>query len=113
MMGQMGNQPGSEAANPMPQMMGMCMCSEMLIAIHRTSLMAAIATSKLHTLFAKWMEGLENEALAALNQQGEVDAATLATKLEIREETAIYLVAKLASKGKVSLNIRAIEKGEP
>lgn len=109
MMGQMGNQPGGEAANPMQQMMGMCMgmCSEMLAAIHKTTLMATFATPELHTLFGEWMESLEREALAALDQQGEVDATALASKLKISEEGAIYLVAHLACKGKVHLSISA------
>ncbi|MCK0505331.1 hypothetical protein [Aromatoleum anaerobium] len=104
-------------ANPTQQMMGMCMCmgmcSEMLAAIHKTTSMAAFATPELHTLFSEWMESLEHEALAALDQQGEVDAAALATKLKISEASAIHLVAHLASKSKVSLSVRATGKGEP
>lgn len=109
MMGQMGGQPGGEAGNPMQQMMGMCMgmCSEMLAAIHKTTSMAAFATPELHTLFGEWMESLEREALAALDDQGEADATALATKLNISEASAIHLVAQLASKGKVSLSVRA------
>lgn len=115
MMGQMGSQPGGDAGNPMAQMMGMCMgmCSEMLTAIHKTASMAAFATPELHTLFGEWMESLEGEALAALDQQGEVDATDLATKLKISEASAIHLVVHLASKGKVSLSVRATGKGEP
>ncbi len=107
MMGQMGSQPGSEAGNPMQQMMGMCvgMCSEMLAAIHKTTSMAAVATPELHTLFAEWMESLEREALTALGQQGEVDAAALATTLKISEASAIHLATHLASTGKVHLSI--------
>lgn len=109
MMGQMGNQPGGEADNPMQQMMGMCMgmCSEMLAAIHKTTSIAAFATPELHTLFGEWMESLEREALAVLDQQDELDAAALATKLKISEASAIHLVAQLAGKGKVSLSVRA------
>jgi hypothetical protein len=51
--------------------------------------------------------------IAALDDQGEVDATALATKLKISEASAIHLVAHLASKGKVSLSIRATGKGEP
>uniref|UniRef100_A0ABX1PS70 Uncharacterized protein n=3 Tax=Aromatoleum TaxID=551759 RepID=A0ABX1PS70_9RHOO len=85
----------------------------MLAAIHKTTSMAAFATPELHTLFSEWMESLEHEALAALDQQGEVDAAALATKLKISEASAIHLVAHLASKSKVSLSVRATGKGEP
>lgn len=111
MMGQMGSQPGGEAGNPMQQMMGMC--SEILAAIHKTTSMAAFATPELHTLFGEWMEGLEREALAALDDQGAADATALATKLKISEASAIHVVAHLASKGKVSLSVRATGQGAP
>ncbi|MCL7938978.1 hypothetical protein M8009_01490 [Halomonas sp. ATCH28] len=115
MMGQMGSQPSGEASNPMQQMMGMCMgmCSEMLTAIHRTNSMAVFSTPELHTLFGEWMESLERQALAALDEQVETDAAALSTKLNISEASAIHLMAHLAGKGKVSLSVRATGKGEP
>jgi len=109
--GQMGRQPGGEAGNPMQQMVGMC--SEMLTAIHKATSMAAFATPEPHTLFGEWMESLEREALAALDDQGAADATALATKLKISEASAIHLVAHLAGKGKVSLSVRATGKGEP
>lgn len=115
-MGQTANQQGSEAANPMQNMMGVCMgmCAEMMTALHKTTSMAAFATPELHTLFGEWMESLEREALVALDQQDEVDAATLASRLKISEESAIHLVAQLACKGKVNLSISAssAESGE-
>ena len=106
MMGQMeGKQGSSEAANPMQNMMGMCMSmqADMLNAMHKTTTMAAFATPELHALFATWMESLESEALAALTQQGEVDTAALASQLKISEASAIHLVAQLATQGKVHL----------
>lgn len=111
MMGQMGSQPGGEAGNPMQQMIGMC--SEILAAIHKTTSMPAFATPELHTLFGEWMESLEREALAALDDQGAADATALATKLKISEASAIHVVAHLASKGKVSLSVRATGQGAP
>lgn len=115
MMGQTESESGGEAGNPIPQMMGMCMsmCSEMLTAMHKTTSMAAFATPELHTLFGEWMEGLEREALAVLNDQGEADATALATHLNISEASAIYLIGHLADEGKVRLSVQATGKGEP
>lgn len=115
MMGQGESQPSGEAGNPMPQMMGMCMsmCSEMLTAMHKTTSMAAFATPELQTLFGEWMEGLEREALAVLNDQGEADTTALATQLNISEASAIHLIGHLADKGKVRLSVQATGKGEP
>jgi len=111
MMEQMGSQKEGESDNPMQHMMTMCMgmCSEMLTAMHKTTSMAAFATPELHTLFGEWMEILENDALLVLNQQGEVDTATLASKLKISEESAIHLVAHLACKGKAVLSLRTLK----
>lgn len=110
MMGQMGSQTDEEGESPMPPMM--MMCSSMLFAIHRTSSMAAFATPELQGMFNEWMEGLENEVLAALEQQREVDTSALASQLKISEASTIHLVGQLASKGKVSLSVRAIDSGK-
>lgn len=109
MMGQMGSQKEGEAGNPMQNMMGMCMgmCAEMLTAMHKTTSMAAFATPELHMLFGEWMESLEREALTAMAGKGQGDVATLAATLKISEESAIHLIAHLASKGKAVLSIRA------
>ena len=105
MMGPMGSQKEGEADNPMQNMMGMC--AEMLTAMDKTTSMAAFATPELHTLFGEWMKSLEREALTAMADKGQMDVATLATALKISEESAIHLIAHLASKGKAVLSIRA------
>ena len=68
--------------------------------------MAAFATTELHMMFGEWMENLEREALAGMDQQGETDAKTLASTLKISEESAIHLIAHLAIKGQGSLRLR-------
>ena len=99
---------GSEAGGPMQNMMGMCMgmCAEMLDAVQKTASMAALATPELHTLFSEWMQGLEREAVAAIKDKGQMDAATLAAALKITEASATYLIAHLAGKGKAVLTVR-------
>ena len=93
----------------MQNMMGMCMgmCAEMLTAMHKTTSMAAFTTPELHTLFGEWMESLEREALTAMEGKGQMDVSTLAASLKITEESAIHLIAHLASTGKAALSIRA------
>lgn len=113
MMGEMGGNTEGEGGNPMQKMMGMCMgmCSEMLFAINKTASIAALATPELHNLFDEWMESLEYEALAALDKQGEMDAASLAATLKISEKSATHLAAHIAGKGKAVLSIHK-SKGE-
>lgn len=112
MMGQLGGQKEGEASNPMQNMMGMCMgmCAEMLTTVHKTTLMTAFSTPELHTLFGEWMESLEHEVLTAMAGKEQMDTAALATALKISEESAIHLIAHLASKGKVVLSIRTTQR---
>lgn len=112
MMAQMGQ--GEQGGAQMPPMMQMCMgmCSEMLTTIKRTTDMAAFATPELHQLFAEWLETLEGEALRHLEESGETDAAELAKALNIGEKSAAYLIAHMASIGKVQSKVLASEKGQ-
>ena len=97
----------------MPPMMRMCMgmCAEMLGAIKQTTEMAALATPELHRLFEEWLGSLEEEALDRLRAEQELDAAKLATALGVSEESAAYLMARLASRGKINWTARASEDG--
>jgi predicted ArsR family transcriptional regulator len=104
MMAQMGQ--GAEAP-AMPQMMQMCMgmCSEMLSAIHQTAAMAAFATPALQRMFGEWLKSLEAKAEAAL-AEGEKDIAALATALGVDEDSARFVLGRLAADGKVRLIAR-------
>lgn len=110
MMGQIESPQGGEAGNSMQNMMGMCMGmqAEMLTAMHKTASMAAFSTPELHTLFGEWMESLEREALTAMADKGQMDVVALAAALKISEQSAIHLIAHLASKGKAVLSIHAL-----
>lgn len=99
-------QPGSseEAPQiPMQKMMGMC--SDMLGAMGQTAGMAAFATPELQQAFGAWLKDLEGKAEAAV-AEGEKDAAALATMLGIDEDSARYVIGRLAASGKVTLVAR-------
>jgi hypothetical protein len=104
MMAQMGEGGG---APQMPQMMQMCMgmCSEMLSAIRETTAMAAFATPELRLAFGEWLSALETRAEAAL-AEGEKDTVALATALGVDEDSARYVLGRLAADGKVTLIAR-------
>lgn len=106
MMAQMSE--GKEGAAPMPPMMQMCMgmCGEMLKAIKRTTDMAAFATPELHQLFAEWLETLECKALEHLKESGKADFEALAKSLNICEESAAFLIARMIGSGKVDAELR-------
>lgn len=108
MMGQMAE--GGQAPPPMMQMC-MGMCAEMLTAIKRTSEMAAFATPELHGLFAGWLETMEDRAIKLLREKEVMDLAGLAEGLGIGEESAAYLLARLAKDGKISVRAELAEGG--
>ena len=105
MMAQMG-----EGGKPpsMDKMMGMCMgmCSEMLSAIRQTNALAVHATPELQHAFADWLKELEDKALAAI-REGEKDAAALAAALTIGEDSARYLLTRLAARDAITLTGKA------
>lgn len=83
--------------------MEMCMnmCRQMTQSIERTSEMAAYATPELRGLFETWLEEVEQEAMKFIAEQGTVSAQTLADKLGISQESAIFIIARLAKTGKI------------
>jgi hypothetical protein len=104
MMAQMSQREGKP---PMEKMMGMCMgmCAEMLTALRQTNELAVFATPELQHAFGEWLSGLEGKAVAEI-AQGEKDAGALAAALEITEESARYLLGRLAAGAKVTLVAR-------
>jgi hypothetical protein len=127
MMGQMGPGGGpmemmqkmmaqmSESGKPpsMDKMMGMCMgmCGEMLSTIKQTNALAVQATPELQKVFGEWLKRLEDEALGLLAKET-ADAAALASSLKISEESALYLLNRLAASGKITLTGKVKANGD-
>jgi hypothetical protein len=109
MMGQMAE--GGQAPPPMMQMC-MGMCAEMLTAIKRTSEMAAFASPELHGLFVEWLGTMEGHAIRHLREKAGTDLTDLAKALGIGEESAAYLLAHLAKRGKINLRAESREGSE-
>jgi len=107
MMARMGGEQGGDEAGAasMPPMMKTCMgmCAEMTSAIERSAEMAAFATPELRRLFADWLDTLADEALRHVDDHGATDPATLATALNIGEDSAAILLARLARDGKIAM----------
>jgi hypothetical protein len=105
MMAQMSQ---GEGKPPMDKMMGMCMgmCAEMLSGLRQTNALAVFATPELQHAFSEWLADIESKAAAEI-AQGEKDAGALASALKISEDSACYILGRLASSGKVTLVARA------
>lgn len=95
----------SEEGQSPPPMMQMCMgmCAEMLTAIKRTTDMASFATPELQALFTEWLETMEERALGHIRDKDEADQQSLAEALKISEDSAAYVLAHLARRGKITL----------
>jgi hypothetical protein len=104
MMGQMRQ---GEDKPPMEKMMGMCMgmCSEMLTAIRQTNALAVHATPELQQAFGDWVKEIERKAEAAIGQ-GEKEAGAIASALNISEDSARYILNRLAQQGKITLSAK-------
>jgi hypothetical protein len=97
MMAQMGH---GEGGSPMECMM--TMCTEMMAATRQTTALAVFATPELHDAFGDWLKSVEVKA-AEIIAKGETDSVSLAAALNIGEETANYILGRLARSGSVTL----------
>ena len=102
----MGRQMGGVASkSPMAKMMGMC--AEMLTTVRHTNTLAGFATPELQQIFAEWLNQLEDKANVQLGE-GDRDAAALARALGVSEDSARYVLARLAASGKIALSGRPV-----
>ena len=98
------------AAAPMgpPMMRRMrARCAEMMGAMGSPAATAAAVPPALDEAFQAWLRQMEDKALAAV-AAGEQDAGGLATSLGVDEESARYLLTRLAAEGKVAMFARPI-----
>jgi hypothetical protein len=78
----------------------------MLASLRQTDALAVSATPELQHLFSDWLTDIESRAAAEI-AQGERDVGALASTLKISEDSARYILGRLASSGKVTLVARA------
>ncbi len=97
MMPQMSQGDGKPA---MEKMLGMC--SDMMTSMRQMNALAVHATPELQLAFGEWLNGLEYQALGLL-ANGAADASDVAQSLKITEDSALYLLNRLATSGKITL----------
>ncbi len=94
----------SESGRPMQ------MCKDMMSSVKKTASMAAFATPELQTLFGEWLEGKEKDVLKTIAKSGKHDLANVAKKLKLTTESTAYLLARLATEEKLTLEVKANSK---
>ena len=91
-----GNQgKGEKGFNPME------MCKQMMQSMTQSREMAEFATPELRGLFEDWVRQIEDEILQFVKDRENVNTEEIAEKFKISEESAIYILGKLAQKGKL------------
>ena len=86
---------GDVAFNPME------MCRSMMTSIGKSHEMAEFATPELRGLFQDWVQQIEEEILAYVNTE-KGDSKKIAEHFKLSEESVIYILGKLAQKGKIN-----------
>ena len=86
---------GDSGFNPMD------MCRKMMDSIGRSHEMAEFATPELRGLFQDWVQQIEEEILAYVNTENG-DSKKIAEHFKLSEESVIYILGKLAQKGKIN-----------
>ena len=87
------------------------MCRQMTSAVTKAAEMGSYATPEVRALFEDWVGEVEKEIVAFVKANNQVAPATIAEKLKISEESAIFFISRLAQQKKVK--ITGIELGEP
>ena len=94
----------SESGGPMQ------MCKDMMSSVKKTASMAAFAIPELQTLFSEWLEDKEKDVLKTIAKTGKHDLANVAKALKLTTESTAYLLARLATEEKLTLEVKTKSK---
>gem|GEM_PF-1364073 len=86
------------------------MCRQMTSAVAKAAEMGSYANPELRTLFEDWIQEIEKEILVFVADKGKTDPGEIAVNLRINEDSAVFLISRLAQKKKIK--ITGIETGE-
>jgi len=81
----------------------MQMGQQMAGAVAESVSMASFATPELRGLFEEWVKAVEEEILGFLKEEGSSEPSGIAAKLKISEESAVFLIGKMAMEKKINI----------
>jgi len=84
----------------MPEMC-MKMMEQMMGSMSESAKATSYATPEIRALFEEWTRAVEDEIIAFVKEKGKVKPSDIATKLKISEESALFLVGKMAREKKL------------
>jgi hypothetical protein len=77
------------------------MCQSLVDKVSRSQQLLAAADPELLVLFEDWLEELEEEVVARVEETGSTEAAALARSLGLSPASAAFLLAKLRKEGRL------------
>ncbi|HBE78771.1 MAG TPA: hypothetical protein DDW65_13495 [Firmicutes bacterium] len=95
-----GGEDSSDGFNPMD------MCKKMMSSINQSSELATFATPEIRGLFEEWVGQLDNEVLDFVKKTKLTNPDQVAAHLKISKDSAVYLLSRLAQKGKISFSVK-------
>jgi hypothetical protein len=82
------------------------MCKEMMSSMRQNSEIATFATPEIRGLFEDWVRQIEEEIEQYIDKNDSCQPDVLAAHFKISKESVLYFLARLAQKGKISINVR-------
>ena len=79
------------------------MSKEVLSAVSQSYELATYSTPELRGLFNDWVQAIEGEIIDFLNERQNVDPAEVARHFRLTQESAIFVLGKMAREGKITM----------
>ncbi|HOP86694.1 MAG TPA: hypothetical protein PLM71_09860 [Syntrophorhabdaceae bacterium] len=86
----------------MPEMC-MKMMEQMMGSMAESAKNASYATPEMRGLFEEWLKNLEAEVIEFVKEKGKATPNDISEKLKISKDSIIFLIAKLAKEGKLTI----------
>lgn len=79
------------------------MSKEVLSAVSHSYELATYSTPELRGLFSDWVQAIEGEIIDFLRNRAQVDPAEVAEHFRLTQESAIFVLGKMAREGKITM----------
>jgi len=101
----MGDKNAAEGQNEMPW----DMCKKMMSSMSKTSELATFATPEVRQLFEEWSAQIEEEIMNYIRESKTNETEKIAEHFKLSQNSVIYFLTRLASKGKINLKAQKTE----
>lgn len=82
------------------------MCKQMMSTMRQSSDIATFATPEIRNLFEEWVRQIEEEIEQYIEKNASCEPGILASHFKISKESVLYILSRLAQKGKISIKVQ-------